>query len=111
MSDTGRQSFTDKAGAAMKVSTIPPAVLIACLTLHFAADVLQPDSQKSLMEQVGDSIKGTYDSLASSVQPEVSLTTSITTVQTILTCVIGRVRSPTVKRPLTRLAATPTRTR
>ncbi|KDR73494.1 hypothetical protein GALMADRAFT_251203 [Galerina marginata CBS 339.88] len=46
MSDTGRQSFTDKAGSAMK-----------------------PDSQKGTLEQAGDYVKGTTDSMASSVQP------------------------------------------
>ncbi|KAJ7087843.1 heat shock protein 9/12-domain-containing protein [Mycena epipterygia] len=47
MSDTGRQSLTDKAGAAMK-----------------------PDSQKSTTEQMGDSLKGTTDSVASTFQPQ-----------------------------------------
>ncbi|WVR09669.1 hypothetical protein IAU60_006744 [Kwoniella sp. DSM 27419] len=47
MSDTGRQSLTDKAGAAMK-----------------------PDSQKSYLEQAGDMFKGKADSAASSGQPE-----------------------------------------
>ncbi|KAJ2913221.1 hypothetical protein MD484_g7194, partial [Candolleomyces efflorescens] len=47
MSDTGRQSFTDKAGSAMK-----------------------PDSQKGLFEQAGDHIKGTTDSMASTLQPQ-----------------------------------------
>ncbi|KAG6918278.1 hypothetical protein DXG01_015370 [Tephrocybe rancida] len=46
MSDNNRQSFTDKAGAAMK-----------------------PDSQKGTLEKAGDSIKGNMDSLASSAQP------------------------------------------
>ncbi|KAJ7120504.1 heat shock protein 9/12-domain-containing protein [Mycena crocata] len=46
MSDTGRQSLADKAGAAMK-----------------------PDSQKSTTEQMGDSLKGTADSAASTLQP------------------------------------------
>ncbi|KAF6763990.1 heat shock protein 9/12-domain-containing protein [Ephemerocybe angulata] len=46
MSDVGRQSFTDKAGSAMK-----------------------PDSQKGMFEQAGDAIKGTTDSMASTVQP------------------------------------------
>ena len=32
----------------------------------------QPDSQKSFTEQLGDTIKGTYDSFASSAQPEVN---------------------------------------
>ncbi|CAK5277349.1 unnamed protein product [Mycena citricolor] len=47
MSDTGRQSFTDKAGAALK-----------------------PDSQKSTTEQLGDHLKGTGDSLGSTLQPQ-----------------------------------------
>ncbi|KAJ6502365.1 heat shock protein 9/12-domain-containing protein [Mycena sanguinolenta] len=47
MSDTGRQSMTDKAGAALK-----------------------PDSQKSTTEQMGDHIKGTGDSIASTFQPQ-----------------------------------------
>ncbi|KAF8212028.1 heat shock protein 9/12-domain-containing protein [Mycena galopus ATCC 62051] len=47
MSDTGRQSMTDKASAALK-----------------------PDSQKSTTEQIGDSVKGTGDSVASTLQPQ-----------------------------------------
>ncbi|KAJ6525631.1 heat shock protein 9/12-domain-containing protein [Mycena capillaripes] len=47
MSDTGRQSMTDKAGAALK-----------------------PDSQKSTTEQMGDHFKGTGDSIASTFQPQ-----------------------------------------
>ncbi|CAE6478014.1 unnamed protein product [Rhizoctonia solani] len=46
MSEAGRQSFTDKAGAALK-----------------------PDSQKTTTEQIGDTIKGNLDSAASTVQP------------------------------------------
>ncbi|KJA27469.1 hypothetical protein HYPSUDRAFT_198220 [Hypholoma sublateritium FD-334 SS-4] len=46
MSDASRQSFTDKAGSAMK-----------------------PDSQKGTFEQAGDKIKGSMDNMASSVQP------------------------------------------
>lgn len=49
MSDASRQSFTDKAGSAMK-----------------------PDSQKGTFEQAGDKIKGSMDNMASSVQPNVS---------------------------------------
>ncbi|KAG8726682.1 hypothetical protein FRC12_020352 [Ceratobasidium sp. 428] len=49
MSEAGRQSFTDKAGAALK-----------------------PDSQKTTTEQAGDQIKGTADSLASTLQPNES---------------------------------------
>ncbi|KAF7297583.1 hypothetical protein MKEN_01381000 [Mycena kentingensis (nom. inval.)] len=45
-SDTGRQSFTDKAASAMKF-----------------------DSQKDTTEQWGDSVKGQVDSLASTLQP------------------------------------------
>ncbi|OCF30902.1 hypothetical protein I317_01598 [Kwoniella heveanensis CBS 569] len=47
MSDTGRQSLTDKAGAALK-----------------------PDSEKSYLEQGTDALKGKADSAASSGQPE-----------------------------------------
>ncbi|KAJ3509627.1 hypothetical protein NLJ89_g5119 [Agrocybe chaxingu] len=50
MSDTGRQSFTDKAGSAMK-----------------------PDSQKGTFEQAGDAIKGKMDSAASTMQPNASI--------------------------------------
>ncbi|KAJ6597083.1 heat shock protein 9/12-domain-containing protein [Mycena vulgaris] len=53
MSDTGRQSLTDKAGAALK-----------------------PDSQKSTTEHVGDKFKGTTDSVASTLQPNSEKTTS-----------------------------------
>ncbi|KAF8892452.1 heat shock protein 9/12-domain-containing protein, partial [Infundibulicybe gibba] len=48
MSDTGRQSLTDKAGAAIK-----------------------PDSQKSTTEHLGDKFKGNTDSAASTLQPNV----------------------------------------
>lgn len=47
MSDTGRQSLSDKATAAMK-----------------------PDSEKSTSEHLGDKFKGTSDSMASSMQPQ-----------------------------------------
>ncbi|THH31332.1 hypothetical protein EUX98_g2846 [Antrodiella citrinella] len=47
MADTGRQSLTDKAGAALK-----------------------PNSEKSTTEHFGDKMKGTGDSAASSMQPE-----------------------------------------
>ncbi|RXW22322.1 hypothetical protein EST38_g3512 [Candolleomyces aberdarensis] len=53
MSDTGRQSFTDKAGSAMK-----------------------PDSQKGVFEQAGDHVKGTSDSVASTLQPQGEKSTS-----------------------------------
>ncbi|THH02066.1 hypothetical protein EW026_g717 [Hermanssonia centrifuga] len=46
MSDTGRQSLTDKASAALK-----------------------PDSEKSTTEHFGDKFKGNADSLGSSAQP------------------------------------------
>ncbi|KAF8844290.1 hypothetical protein BDN67DRAFT_922103 [Paxillus ammoniavirescens] len=47
MSDTGRQSLTDKATSAAK-----------------------PESQKSFTEKVGDTTKGATDSVASTLQPE-----------------------------------------
>ncbi|KAJ3763889.1 heat shock protein 9/12-domain-containing protein [Lentinula raphanica] len=47
MSDTGRQSFTEKAENALK-----------------------PESQKSTTESMGDSIKGSWDSAASSLEPD-----------------------------------------
>ncbi|KAL0065538.1 lipid-binding protein hsp12 [Marasmius tenuissimus] len=47
MSDHGRQSFTDKAEAAIK-----------------------PDSQKSTTEHFGDKLKGHGDSAASTLQPQ-----------------------------------------
>ncbi|KAI0766534.1 heat shock protein 9/12-domain-containing protein [Irpex lacteus] len=46
MSDTGRQSLTDKAGAALK-----------------------PDSEKSTTEHFGDKLKGHADSAGSTLQP------------------------------------------
>ncbi|EKM54539.1 uncharacterized protein PHACADRAFT_123712 [Phanerochaete carnosa HHB-10118-sp] len=46
MSDNFRESFTDKAGAAIK-----------------------PDSEKSTTEHLGDKLKGNADSAASTVQP------------------------------------------
>ncbi|KAF8798156.1 hypothetical protein BYT27DRAFT_7061792, partial [Phlegmacium glaucopus] len=46
MSDTGRQSFTDKATSAMK-----------------------PDSQKGVFEQASDKVKGAMDSGVSTMQP------------------------------------------
>jgi len=51
MSDTGRQSFTDKLGSTLK-----------------------PDSQKGVVEQTTDQAKGVADSAASKVQPEKSTT-------------------------------------
>jgi len=69
MSGAGRQDFTDKAGAALKV----------CSPLHISLtrsndlfSSLQPDSQKSTTEHVGDMFKGKTDSAASTVQPNVS---------------------------------------
>ncbi|CAE6473192.1 unnamed protein product [Rhizoctonia solani] len=49
MSEAGRQSFTDKAGAAIK-----------------------PDSQKTTTEHIGDTVKGNLDSAASTLQPNES---------------------------------------
>ncbi|KAI0746033.1 heat shock protein 9/12-domain-containing protein [Earliella scabrosa] len=53
MSDTGRQSLTDKASAALK-----------------------PDSEKSTTEHMGDKFKGNADSAASSLQPQGEKSTS-----------------------------------
>ncbi|KAG6833687.1 hypothetical protein H0H87_002883 [Tephrocybe sp. NHM501043] len=53
MSDTNRQSFTDKAGSALK-----------------------PDSQKTTTEHVGDTIKGKMDSAASTLQPNTEKSSS-----------------------------------
>ncbi|KAJ4487767.1 heat shock protein 9/12-domain-containing protein [Lentinula aciculospora] len=47
MSDTGRQSFTDK-----------------------VSDTMKPESQKTATESLVDSVKSTGDSLASTFQPE-----------------------------------------
>jgi Heat shock protein 9/12 len=67
MSDKGRQSLTDKAAATLKVHT--PFIVTSMFV--DAALVFQPDSEKSTLEQVGDTMKGKFDSLASKVQPEV----------------------------------------
>ncbi|KAL0958832.1 hypothetical protein HGRIS_014149 [Hohenbuehelia grisea] len=53
MSDLGRQSFTDKASAAIK-----------------------PDSQKSTTEHFGDKMKGHTDSAGSTMQPNSQKSTS-----------------------------------
>nr|VWO99587.1 Beta-xylanase (EC [Ganoderma boninense] len=53
MSDTGRQSFSNKAESAMK-----------------------SDSQKSTTEQLGDKAKSAYDSVASTMQPQSEKSTS-----------------------------------
>ncbi|KAG8849336.1 hypothetical protein FRB96_000872 [Tulasnella sp. 330] len=47
MSDTGRESITNKVGAAVK-----------------------PDSEKSTTEHLGDTVKGKADNVAGSAQPE-----------------------------------------
>ncbi|KAG8849337.1 hypothetical protein FRB96_000873 [Tulasnella sp. 330] len=47
MSDTGRQSITDKIGAAVK-----------------------PDSEKSTTEHLGDTVKGKADNVGSAAEPE-----------------------------------------
>ncbi|KAG9002598.1 hypothetical protein FRB94_005855 [Tulasnella sp. JGI-2019a] len=47
MSDTGRESITDKVGAAVK-----------------------PNSEKSTTEHLSDSVKGKADNVAGSAQPE-----------------------------------------
>lgn len=68
MSDTGRQSLTDKAGAALKVWSCCSWMLDVGTNLL----AVQPDSEKSTTEHLGDKFKGNADSLGSSVQPQVS---------------------------------------
>ena len=66
MSDQCRQSLTDKAADALKV----PSSLTPSRPSHSPL-ILQPDSEKSTTEQMGDKIKGKADHVASKVQPEV----------------------------------------
>lgn len=54
----------------MKVRSIVDVGIEVSLILR--AHLPQPDSQKSMTEQMGDSMKGTADSIASSMQPQVS---------------------------------------
>ena len=68
MSDNMRQSFTDKAGAALKVRS-PSVFALRRRAERYLS--LQPDSEKSTTEHFGDKIKGNADSAASSVQPSV----------------------------------------
>ena len=70
MSDTGRQSLTDKASAALKVCA--PKVASRRRTLT----ITQPDSEKSTTEHMGDKFKGKTDSAASSLQPQSEKSTS-----------------------------------
>lgn len=65
MSDTGRQSLTDKASASMKVCFI---YLSYAMYIHRLA---QPDSQKGMLEQAGDKMKSTMDSGAGAMQSNV----------------------------------------
>jgi len=67
MSDFGRQSFTDKAGSAMKVRRSDGLHLTAFTYQSHS----QPDSQKGMFEQAGDMLKGQSDSMASNMQPQV----------------------------------------
>jgi Heat shock protein 9/12 len=69
MSDQARQSFTDKATAAVKVCHLLLVTGTSIDTLLF----FQPDSEKSTMEHIGDKIKGAGDSVASKTQPEVNI--------------------------------------
>jgi hypothetical protein len=69
MSDKSRQSLTDKAAATLKVHS-PLAYIVTSISVN-AALIFQPDSEKSTLEQLGDTVKGKFDSMASKVQPEV----------------------------------------
>ena len=71
MSDNFRQSFTDKAGAALKVRSARVHG-VAWHRLLTVASALQPDSEKSTTEHFGDMFKGKADSAASTMQPQVS---------------------------------------
>ena len=73
MADTGRQSFTDKAGSALKVFLFRQSLPMSQLSIFF---IPQPDSQKGTLEQAGDYVKGKSDSVASSMQPNVSIRVS-----------------------------------
>ena len=69
MSDTGRQSLTDKAGSAVKVDGFMSVSIESLADVDF----FQPDSQKSITEQAGDYLKDKMDSAASAMQPNVSM--------------------------------------
>lgn len=99
MSDQCRQSFTDKAASSLKVP-LPLTIVTVSFTLLLT---LQPDSQKSTTEHVGDKIKGTMDSIASNVQPEVRRLTLIITIRSNLGF---RVRSPRASKSVTRSPVT-----
>ena len=73
MSDTGRQSFTDKAQSSMKVRRHCPRLADKSYPLTRRSTSLQSGSQKSTTEQVGDTARSAFDSAASSMQPQVSL--------------------------------------
>ena len=81
MSDTGRQSLTDKASAALKVRPRPPAPappLLSPPMTHTGrlTRATQPDSEKSTTEHFGDMFKGKADSAASTAQPQSEKTTT-----------------------------------
>ena len=65
MSDTGRMSATDKAKAALKVRCYRAPRVDSHPDI-----LLQPDSEKSTTEHMGDKFKGKSDSAASSLQPQ-----------------------------------------
>jgi hypothetical protein len=64
MSDTGRQSFTDKASATMKVKFHMSSYDM------YTYRLAQPDSQKGMLEHAGDKMKGVMDSGASAAQDQ-----------------------------------------
>ena len=66
MSDTGRQSLTDKATAALKVR-VPTLCTRQDRPLTRRS---QPDSEKSTTEHFGDKLSGKTDSAASTFQPQ-----------------------------------------
>ena len=66
MSDTARESFTDKVSSALKASPTRRR-----RRRRRALTVPQPDDSKTMTEQAGDTVKGAADSAASALQPQV----------------------------------------
>lgn len=70
MSDNGRQSMTESAANAMTVFFI---LSVSTLRFGILTVLAQPDSAKSTTQQMGDKMSGAMDSLAGSMQPNVTL--------------------------------------
>lgn len=70
MSDTGRETFTDKTRAAMKVRALASMPFLSDNSLTPIVPFHQPDSEKSNTQHFQDKLKGNADSVASSAQPQ-----------------------------------------